>query len=63
MPLKVTWALLFIVGMPLSFVTKKDLVNGIAIELIFFDALGFAMVGFAHQCAKIYTAIMMSPTK
>ncbi|HZK92869.1 MAG TPA: hypothetical protein VFC67_01575 [Prolixibacteraceae bacterium] len=49
--------------MALSFVTKKDLVNGIAIELIFFDALGFAIDGFAHQRAKIYTATMMSQTK
>lgn len=63
MPLKVTWALLVITGMVLSFATKKDLVNGIAIGLIFFGALGFIIDGFAHQRAKVYSAVLMSQTK
>lgn len=60
MPLKLTWALLVVSGMILSFMAKSELVNGIAIGLIFFGSLGFIIDGFAHQRAKIYTKALHS---
>ncbi len=55
-PLNIIWTLLLITGIVVSFATKKDLVNGIAIGLIFIGSIGFIIDGFAHQRAKIYTA-------
>jgi hypothetical protein len=58
MPLKITWAILVVVGLVLSFATKRELINGIAIGLILIGAMGFIIDGFAHQRAKIYTAVL-----
>ena len=58
MPLKITWAILVVVGLVLSFTTKSELRNGIAIGLILIGAMGFIIDGFAHQLAKVYTAIL-----
>ena len=60
MPLKVTWAILVIAGLILSFTTKSELTNGIAIGLILIGAMGFIIDGFAHQRAKIYTTALTS---
>jgi hypothetical protein len=57
-PLKITWALFVVIGMALSFTTKSDLINGIAIGLILIGAMGFIIDGFAHQRAKVYTSFL-----
>lgn len=58
MPLKLTWAICVVVGMVLSFTTKRDLVNGVAIGLILIGAMGFIIDGFAHQRARVYAAVL-----
>ncbi len=63
MPLKITWTILTVAGIALSFLTKRDLINGIAIGLILIGAMGFIIDGFAHQRAKIYTAVLDEQVK
>lgn len=58
LPLKITWAILAVAGIVLSFATKSDFINGIAIGLILIGAMGFIIDGFAHQRAKIYTTVL-----
>lgn len=59
MPLKIIWTGVVIVGIILSFTTKSEFINGIAIGLILIGASGFIIDGFAHQRAKIYTGVLV----
>jgi hypothetical protein len=62
MPLKITWTILIVAGLILSFRTKSEWMNGIAIGLILIGATGFIIDGLAHQRAKIYTAALTKLT-
>ena len=44
----------------LRFFTKIKFLNGIAIGLILIGAFGFIIDGFAHQRAKLYTAVLLA---
>lgn len=60
LPLKVSWAVLAVVGIAVSFITRSDFVHGIAIGLVVIGAMGFVIDGFAHHRAKAYTAALFA---
>lgn len=55
LPLKVFWGLLLLLGLFITFLTKSDFIQGIAIGLIVWGCFGMIVDGFAHQRAKKYT--------
>lgn len=56
LPLKIVWSIFLIVGLVVTFLTKSDFIQGIAIGLIIWGCFGMVVDGFAHQRAKIYTS-------
>lgn len=55
LPLKVFWGLLLLMGLSITFLTKSDFIQGIAIGLIVWGCFGMIVDVFAHLRAKNYT--------
>lgn len=58
LPLKALWTILLFLGVAVSFTTRSDFVQGLAIGIIVVGAMGFVIDGFAHHRAKVYTAAL-----
>jgi len=59
LPLKITWSLLLVAGVAMTFITKRDFVHGIALGLIMLGFFGMVVDGFAQRRAEIYTEVLM----
>lgn len=55
LPLKVFWFFLLLLGFSITFLTKSDFIQGIALGLIVWGCFGMIVDGFAQQRAKNYT--------